>query len=171
VANTNDTNKPNKTTAKDLDLTAIAGIKKYLSNVPKLTLGGTDYTPATLQAALQAEVDAITVVDGLRSQWMQQVADTAKVRVNARALRALIKKYILTTYGAEALQMLGDFGMKAPKNIGPRTVAAKAEAHKKATATRKAKKAALDAVKAANGATSAPAVTPAASVTTTPAHS
>ena len=165
MTTTNDTHDPNKTTAKDLDRTAIAGVQKYLASVTKITLGSIDYTPATLQAAFQAEIDAITASDALRSQWMQQVVDTAKVREKTRALRAILKGYLLATYGAEALQMLGDFGMKVPKNRGPRTAKAKAESQDKARKTRNAKKAALEAL------TSPPVVPAAASPSTTPAHS
>ena len=88
-----------------------------------------------------------------------------EVRANTQTLRTLLKSYILTTYGAAALQMLGDFGMTVPKNRGQKTAEAKAQAQAKALATRKAKKAALASV------TSKPAATPAASVSTTPAHS
>src|ERR1700692_454500 len=110
----NSTDNPNKVTAKDLDGAAIAGIKKYLSTVPKITLGGVDYTPQTLTGALQTEIDDIASIDAVRAQLNQQVANTNKVRVATRALRAFLRKYILTTYGVGALQMLGDFGMKAP---------------------------------------------------------
>jgi hypothetical protein len=144
----NSTEKASKTTAKDLDKTAIAGIKKYLSSVPKITLDGVDYSPVSLTSALQAEIDAITSVDGTKAQLYQQVADTKKIRVSARSLRAFLRKYILTTYGKGALQMLGDFGMKAPKNLGPRTADAKAKARAKAKATREAKKKALAALSA-----------------------
>jgi hypothetical protein len=163
MSNTQSGTEPNKTTAKELDQMAIAGIQKYFANVPKITLAGTDYTAATLSSALQGEVNAITALDGAKSQLKQQVATTQTVRAGARSLRALVRKYILTTYGAQALQMLGDFGMTAPKNLGPRTVAAKAEAQAKAKVTRLAKKNAL------NNATSAPAATVAAAVSTTPA--
>jgi hypothetical protein len=158
-------NTPNKTTAKDLDTMAIAGIKKYLASVQKITLAGTDYSAVTLTSALQAEIDAITMVDAGKAQLQQQVADTGKVRVKTRALRALLRKYILTTYGTEALQILGDFGMKAPKNLGPRTAAAKAQAQAKAKATREAKK------KAVQNAPSEPATHVAAAVVAAPAKS
>jgi hypothetical protein len=161
MSNQNSTEKTNKTTAKDLDRQAISGIQKYLASVVKITLAGVDYTPVTLTSALQKEIDAITAVDGVRSQLRQMVVESTKTRAQTRSLRAVLRKYILTTFGVEALQMLGDFGMKAPKNLGPQTVAAKA----KAQATRKAKKEA-----AKKNAASEPAgTTPSATVGTTPA--
>jgi hypothetical protein len=141
--NQNSTDKPNKTTAKDLDQAAIAGIQKYLASVPKVTLAGVDYTPVTLVGALQTEVDALTALDGAKAQWKQQVADAQKVRVKTRSLRAVLRSYILTTFGQEAIKMLGDFGMKVPKNLGARSAEAKAKAAEKALATRRAKAAAL----------------------------
>jgi hypothetical protein len=163
VNKNNNTDKPNKTTAKELDQMAIAGIKKYFANVPKITLGGTDYSAATLTAVLQAEIDALLALGTSKSQLRQQVADTQTIRVSTRAVRALLRKYILATYGNKALAMLGDFGMKEPKNVGKRTAEVKAKASAKARATREAKKNAL------KNATSQPATPVAASVGTTSA--
>jgi hypothetical protein len=144
---------PNKVTAAALDTKAIAGVEKYFANATKVTLLGTDFTPATLVAKLQSEIDALVALDAIKAQAKQKVADTRIVRTQMRALRAALKKYILGAYGAEAVQMLEDFGMTVPKNIGKRTAAEKAASVAKADATRKAKKDALERV--ASGSASA----------------
>ena len=141
---------PNRVTAVVIDQKIIAGVDKYLSTIAKLTVGGTDFTPATLKAKLQSEIDAETALDALKAQCKQVVANTKAVRKQLRALRASLKKYILGSYGAEAVQMLADFGMNVPKNVGPRTVEAKAESHKKAAITRAAKEKALASVSSAS---------------------
>src|ERR1700681_4519283 len=102
-------------TALALDQKAIAGVTKYFANVGKLTLLGTDYTPATLTAKLQVEIDALHALDAGKAQLKQQVATTQGVRGSMRALRAALRKYILGAYGATAVQMLEDFGMPVPK--------------------------------------------------------
>ena len=140
----------NRTVSKDLDLTAIAGVGKYFASIPKMTLAGTDYTPSTLQAALQAEIDAITALDQAKAAVGKQVATTEGVRVKTRTLREAVRKYILSVYTGETLdQVLRDFGMRVPKLAGPKTAKAKAQASAKAVATREARRAAIAAVPSA----------------------
>jgi hypothetical protein len=155
-------NDPNKETALAADQKAISGVGKYFANVGTLTIEGTHYTAATLTAVLQGEIDALDALDTVKAQWRQQVATTHGARAKARALRAGLRSYILSTYGATAVQMLEDFGMTVPKAPGPKTAEAKALSSAKAKATRAAKKAALASV-----AKTAPALTGAASVSTT----
>jgi hypothetical protein len=153
---------PSQDTALVLDQKAIAGVTKYFASVTKVTLLGTDYTPAALTAKLQSEIDALNALASGKAQMKQQVATTREVRKIMRAFRAALRKYILGAYGPTAVQMLEDFGMKAPKNTGPKTAEAKAVAAAKSAATKKAKKDAL-----AKLASSSPAA-PAATVSTTP---
>jgi hypothetical protein len=141
---------PNRVTVVVLDQKIIAGVDKYFSTMGKLTVGGTDFTPATLKAKLQSEIDAESALDALKAQCTQVVATTKGVRMQMRTLRAALKKYILGSFGPEALQMLADFGMTVPKNVGPRTAEAKAESQKKAAITREAKKKALASVSSAS---------------------
>jgi hypothetical protein len=154
---------PNQNTAVVLDQKAIAGTKKYLANVAKVTLMGTDYTPATLAAKLQSEVDAINALDSAKAEVSQQVVSVRGVRKELRAFRAALKKYLLSAYtGATLVQVLEEFGMTMPKNAGPQTVEAKAKASAKAQATRKAKEQALARVTVTEPAANA------ATVSTTP---
>ena len=136
------TNETNKKTAVDRDLSVIAGIQKYFANA-NVTFLGTTYSAVTLQAAVQAEIDAIKALEAVNSAVRQQVADTTKVRVQTRALRGAIRKYILSAYGPNTNQVLEDFGFTVPKAPGPKKVAVKAEASAKAVATRKAKEEAV----------------------------
>jgi hypothetical protein len=133
---------------------AIAGIEKFFAKVKQITLANVDYSPKAMVAVLQAEIDAVMALDQAKAQLRQQVADSKKVRANALTLRTFLRKYILTTFGSEAFHMLGDFGMKVPKNIGQKTAEVKAQAQAKAKATRKAKR---DALKNALSAPAAPA--------------
>ena len=156
----NGSNQPNKATATDLDVTIIAGITKYFASVSKLTFLGTDYTPATLTSAIQAEIDALKALVEARSQLKQKVADTRVVRKNTRALREAIRKYILSAYGAASTEVLETFGFKAPKPRGPQGTKAKAEAVAKALATKEAKKEALDKIASGQASAASAGTTP-----------
>jgi hypothetical protein len=157
----NDTNQPNKATATDLDVTIIAGIAKYFANVSKLTFLGTDYTPATLTSAVQAEIDALKALVEARSQLKQQVADTSVIRKNTRALRNAIRKYILSAYGQDSTKVLETFGFAAPKAPGPKGTEAKAKAVAKALATKNAKKEAIAKIVSGQASAASAGTTPA----------
>ena len=129
-------NNPNRNDALALNQKAVAGVDKYFAKVKSITLGSTTYTPTTLKAVLQAEDDAASSADSTRAQLKQQVVSYRTAKVKAFALRAALRTYILSVYGKASVQMLGDFGMVAPKYTGNKTAAVKAEAAAKAKATR-----------------------------------
>ena len=66
-------------------------------------------------------------------------AESRDARARARATRKSLKTYILGNYGTEAVEMLADFGMSAPKVANQATVEAKAKAVAQSKATRKAR--------------------------------
>jgi regulator of protease activity HflC (stomatin/prohibitin superfamily) len=153
-----------KTTAQALDLKAIEGVDKYLGSVTQVSLSGTTYTPTALKAVLQGEIDADKAVDLARAQYKQQVVSAKGARAKARALRNALRSYVLSTFGADAVQTLEGFGFAVPKPRGPKTAKAKAEGTAAALATRHAKKEAIANVAHAPS-TPAPAAPPAASGT------
>jgi predicted Fe-Mo cluster-binding NifX family protein len=130
--------KPNKNTALATDQKAIQGVGKHFAKVKTLTLAGASYTPASLKALFQAEIEANNALDASRAQMKEQVATTRATRAKATVARKGLRAYILGNYGASAVAMLEDFGMSPPKAPGPKTVTAKAEAVVTATATREA---------------------------------
>jgi hypothetical protein len=136
-------NIPNKNAAQALDQKAIDSVDKYFAHVKTLTIAGTTYTPATLKAVLEAEIDANKAVDETEAQLRQQVVAARLARAKAQAARKGLKAYVLGTSGADAVQMLKDFGIPVPKPTGPKTARSKAQAADSATATRKAKKEAI----------------------------
>ena len=156
---------PNKKTALALNQQAIQGIDKYFAHVKTLTIAGTAYSPASLKATLQAEIDAENSVTEGQAQYKQQVVAARVARSKGRATRKLIKAYVLTNFGAENVQTLGNFGIPVPKTPGKRTAKSKAQAADKAAATRKAHEEAIASVDAGVSAAPAPAVPVAASVT------
>jgi hypothetical protein len=157
---------PNKKTALALNQQAIQGIEKYLAHVKTLTIAGTVYTPANLKATLQAEIDAENSVTESQAQYRQQVVAAKAARSQGRATRKLIKAYVLTNFGADNVQTLGNFGIPVPKSPGRKTVKSKAEAAEKAANTRKLHEEAIASVDAPVSAAPAPTtpVTPATAV-------
>jgi hypothetical protein len=151
---------PNKNTALATNQKAILGVDKHFAKVKTLTFAGASYTPASLKALLQDEIDANNALDGSRAQMKEQVATIRSVRVKARTARKGLRAYILGTAGASAVQMLEDFGMVPPKPTGPKTAEAKAQAAAKGAATRKARAASVK-LAATVSATAAPATPPA----------
>jgi hypothetical protein len=149
----------NKVTTQALNQTAIEGVDKYYAHVKSLTVAGTTYTPADLKAVLQAEIDANKALDQSRAQVNQQVVATRLARSKGSVTRKGLKAYILGTAGADAVQMIEDFGMSVPKKPGVKSAKAKALAADAAEATRKAKKEALASIDAA--APALPTATPA----------
>jgi hypothetical protein len=166
---------PNKKTALALNQQAIQGIEKYFAHVKSLTIAGTVYTPANLKATLQAEIDAENSVNEGQAQYRQQVVAAKVARSQGRATRKLIKAYVLTNFGADNVQTLGNFGIPVPKSTSNRTAKSKAQAADKAAATRKAHEEAIASVDAPVSEPPAPAtpVTPAtagAASVTAPNH-
>jgi hypothetical protein len=151
-------NSPSKNTALALNEKAIEGISTYFAHVKTLTLAGTNYAPKDLQAVLQAEIDANKAVDTAQAQYTQQVVAAKLARSKGRAARKALKAYVLGTSGAASVQMLKDLGIPVPKPLGPKTAESKAQAAGKATATKKAKKAAIGAVASPAPTTPAPVV-------------
>ena len=130
--------KPNKTTALALDTQTIEAVNKYFAKTKSIVVAGTTFTSKTLGAVFQADIDALKALDAGRAAVKQQVATSRAARVQARKARNALRAYILGTAGAQAVQMLEDFGMSAKTGI--KTVAVKAQAITKAQATREANK-------------------------------
>jgi hypothetical protein len=163
-------NTPNKNTVQVLNQKAIEGVDKYLANVKTVTLASTSYTPAAIVAVLQAEIDADKAVDEGRAQFRQQVVAAGLARSKGRAMRQALKTYVLSTFGADAVQTFESFGMQVPKVPGRRSVQSKAQAADKATATRKAQKEAIASVHAVVPSV-APSVVTGPAAVVAPSHS
>jgi hypothetical protein len=160
VTNTNTPNKPN---AIALDEKHISAIDKYLGGLTSLTFAGATITPAILKATFQDDIDQTNGLDAAEAQVKQARVKQKAARKKANATRQQLKTYIVGSYGAQAVQMLQDFGFDAPKPRGKKTVAAKAQGIAKAEATRAARHTMGKKQKAAIKGTVAPVATPTAS--------
>jgi hypothetical protein len=130
------TSKPTQTTAIAQDQQAIAGIQKNWSKVKSIQIAGNTQTPAALEATFQADIDATTELQAAVAAVKVKRTARNTARAAAAQTRQEIKQYIIGVEGKNADQMLQDFGLAAPKQGGPKTVEAKAQAVSQMLVTR-----------------------------------
>jgi predicted Fe-Mo cluster-binding NifX family protein len=152
---TNDTN--NKPTRIEQDTKAMNGVDLHLASAGTMTIGGEQFTPATLKAVFQADIDATNDTDAAKTTLKQKVLTAQTARKRAAGVRKNLKVFLVGQNGPAAVQVLEDFGFTVPKAPGPKTVEAKAAGQQKAQVTRQKQKAAKAAAE-----TPPPPATPAA---------
>jgi hypothetical protein len=132
--------KPNKSTALALNQKTSTAVDKYLGNLKSLLFAGKEITPAALKAIFQDDTEQTHLLDATEAQGKQQRAKQKAARKLANATRQNLRTYILGNYGADALQMLQDFGFSLPRPHGGKKAAStKAQAVVLAKATRAAR--------------------------------
>jgi hypothetical protein len=152
---TNEAN--NKQTRRDQDTKAMNGVDLHLASAGTMTIGGEQFTPATLKAVFQADIDATSDADAAATTLKLKVQTAQTARKRAAGVRQNLKVFLVGQNGPAAVQVLEDFGFTVPKPLGPKTVEAKAAGQQKAQVTRQKQKAAKAAVE-----TAPPPATPAA---------
>jgi hypothetical protein len=112
------------------------GVKKHLGKVKAVTLGGESYSPSQINAALQTLVDGASDLDTKKAAFHGAVEAQNKALASARPVMQGLASYVYLTYG-NANEVLADFGL-SPRKKRQATVETKAQAIKKAAATRAA---------------------------------
>ncbi len=159
------TTKQNKPTRKDLDQKVMDGVDLHLASMPTLTINGEQFTPATLKAVFQSDIDAMGKTDATRAQLKAEVQVAKAARQRATLVRKALKAFLIGQFGPGAVQLLQDFGFAAPKAPGPKTAKEKAAATAKSVATKARVRTAVATAKAG---TPEPAPVPAATPAITP---
>jgi thiamine pyrophosphate-dependent acetolactate synthase large subunit-like protein len=159
--------KENKPTRKDLDQKVMDGVDAHLASIATLTINGEQFTPATLKAVFQSDIDAMGKTDATRAQLKAEVQVAKAARQRAALVRKALKAFLIGQFGPTAVQLLEDFGFAAPKAPGPKTAKKKAESTAKGVATKARVKTAVVQAKAETPepATTVPAATPASTPT------
>jgi len=116
----------------------IAGTKKHLSTVTSVTLAGTAYTSAQIEASLQTLSDLNAAVDAARATTKAKVAAQTTQAPPLRSLMAAFVAYVKVTFG-NAPDVLIDFGLAPKKARTPLTSEEKVAATAKRAATRAAR--------------------------------
>ncbi len=131
--------KNNKPKAKAQDAKVQSGIDAHLASMPSIVLSGQTYTPAQLKAVYQADSAAIDASDAAHKTWQQKVLDERATNAATAKVNRALRSFVLGYFGEDAVAILGDFGFSAPKPKTAASVATKALAVAKATATKKAR--------------------------------
>ncbi|HEY3816725.1 MAG TPA: hypothetical protein VGL81_06120 [Polyangiaceae bacterium] len=131
--------KKNKPAIKAANAKMIAGIAKNLATTGQVMLAGELHTPAQLSAVYTADSAAIDATDTAHATWLQQVADEQVTHAKTAAVTRAFRSYVLGFYGEQAVAILSDFGLAAPKSNATTDVATKALAAAKGKATRAAR--------------------------------
>jgi hypothetical protein len=156
--------KQDKPTRKDLDQKVMDGVDAHLANTGTLTINGEQFTPATLKAVFQADIDAMGETDATRTALKAKVQVAKAARTRAALVRKALRAFLIGQFGPGAVQLLEDFGFPVPKAPGPKTAKQKAAATAKSAAT---KARIRTAVKQAKAETPEPATPPPAAPTAT----
>jgi len=131
--------KQTRTALRERNTKVQQGIDKDLANLASIQLAGEMFTPASLKAVFQDDTAAMDATDAARKTASQAVLDEKAKRTRAALILGSLREYLLGTYGKQAVAILGDFGITAPKAKAKKTVASKAVAVAKAKATRVAR--------------------------------
>jgi hypothetical protein len=127
----------NTTQRKQMDQTILAAIQKNLSAATSLVLLGTTYTPATLEAVFQDDIDEASAAETARAAWLVATKSANAKAAAVSKVRRALQAYATATYG-DSDDIRTSWGLPQAKAMSP-TVATKAAAQEKAAATRKAR--------------------------------
>lgn len=129
--------KQSRTTLADRCRKAIAGAKKYLASVT-ITLDGVDYTSDALAKLFQSFVDQYDAAVAAKAKWAVAAQNELAMHATVVALLAALRAYVLLKFGQKAVDTLAEFGFSPRKKV-VKTTETKADAVKKARATRVAR--------------------------------
>lgn len=112
------TSNDSKTTRTARIRAVMAGLAKHYAST-NLVLAGTSFTPAGLQAFLQADVDAITASTAARANWLQAVKGEEDTNSSTDPVLRAIEAQVKAQYGESqnAGSTLADFGYSPRKPV------------------------------------------------------
>jgi hypothetical protein len=133
-------NKTSKASRQDAIRKVLAGWTKYFGNVAQVVLAGTDFTPASLQQFLLADIATSDAADQQKGAWMKSVQLERASRTNTDPVLRAIRSLVLSQYGdtKQANDVFAVFGY-SPRTRRKAKTADKAKAAEKAVATREAR--------------------------------
>jgi hypothetical protein len=129
----------NKPTRKDRLRTLIAGVQKHFPS-GSLILAGQTLPIAQLVLRIQQDIDATDAAIQAHRAWIEKVQVERDSHLKLAPLLRALRSTAFAQFGdaKDAASVLGDFGY-APRKVGQRPVATKADAAQKSRATRTAR--------------------------------
>jgi hypothetical protein len=95
----------------------LEGISKSLT-IPTLILGATTYTPATLAAFVQSQIDLANAVGTSKANWLATVKAYMDAHKHAAIVLADLRNAIIAAYGADSPR-LADHPFQGRSRVGP----------------------------------------------------
>jgi len=127
-----------KSSEATLAVKLAAGSQKHLSTIGQLILESGTYTPAQVEAELQAFAKLRAAVDAAKAAVKAALADEKSKGPAMRALYMAFIAYVRAAFG-NSPDVLADFGLAPKKAPKPLTAEQKAAAAAKRKSTRKAR--------------------------------
>ena len=127
----------NRMHTQGLDQHVIEGIRRDLAGMGSLPLDGKVYTPATLEARIQARIDAASAILAAKATWQHAIATYEAEDEEVSRVVGDLKGLVEYIFGRQCVQ-LADFGF-APRKQVTLTEEQKVVAVAKRAATRKAR--------------------------------
>jgi hypothetical protein len=128
--------KRSRSARKTLLRAYVAGIKKLLGGMPKITIAGVEYTPDELAQVFQDELDTITGVEAVEAERKTARLRERRTWKDNRTTHRAFESFVRGAF--TSAKHLGEFSLKPDKK--PRkTVEVKLKAAEKAQATREAR--------------------------------
>ncbi len=116
-----------------------AGADKDLAKLSQIQLAGEQFTLSSLKAVFSDASTAMDDSDSAKAAAKQAVQTERTKRARAAQVLSALRSFLLGYFGAQAVNLLLDFGITPPKSKATKTVATKAVAVAKAKATRAAR--------------------------------
>jgi hypothetical protein len=132
------TSERGKSQVVDLAGQLIAGTAKVLTSATSVTFLGSSFTPAQITSKLQSIVTLRSDVDTAKAATKAKLAAEASQLPALHGFMTAYESYLRGVYGSQP-DVLAEFGLQPKKVRTPATVASKAAAVAKRTATRAAR--------------------------------
>jgi hypothetical protein len=115
----------------------LSGFDKHFPSVTSITLGSVVYTPQTLTALIQGDIDASDASVKAKADFASTVQAERSSHATVNPVLRFLKAYVVAQFGdtQDASGTLADFGY-TPRKSTRRTVATKSTAVAKTKATR-----------------------------------
>ena len=116
----------------------IAGLEKRWHAGARIRVHGKDYSREELVALFRSQIEALEAIRLARIALSVAVASERGIARQVQSRMANLRDAVTMAFGSPP-DVLADFGWKAPRKPGPKTVAAKRAGAEKLRATRKAR--------------------------------
>jgi hypothetical protein len=120
------------------DQQILAGIQQDLQGLASIPLGGTIFTPASLEAFFQQRIQSANAVVTAKAAWLDAIQAYLDLDRKAAIIIRDLRNVVIAAFGEDS-EKLAHFGF-APTKKPQFTEEQKAAIAKKRTATRKARK-------------------------------